>query len=272
MWRHNGNPEQDRLNTYWDAAVGGASPESFADTDPGLDPNLKDAIAQVRALHRRHRPDPAFALHLETTLMNAYTTTYPKSTVIEPVHPKRIVTRPTWLPRREEVFPRKWSLAALATAALIAITLAAFFFSLRNSHHPAFVPGTPVTAPTSTPAPSPTAVPVSMYRGGLDRTGVMPGPGPDGRPGVLWRAETQSVVKGPLVVGNGLVYTGTDDGSVHAFDMTTGAEVWKLTGNTTVESPSIVLDVRRPMSRATTAWCSRSMPRPALSCGEPIQA
>ena len=45
MWRHNGNPEQDRLNAYWDAVVSGASPESFADTDPGLDPNLTDAIA-----------------------------------------------------------------------------------------------------------------------------------------------------------------------------------------------------------------------------------
>ena len=50
------------------------------------------------------------------------------------------------------------------------------------------------------------------------------------------------MIKGPIAVGNGLVYTGTDDGSVHAFDMTTGAEVWKLTGNTTIESPSIVLD------------------------------
>ena len=28
MWWHNGTPEQDQLNTYWDAAVSGASPGS----------------------------------------------------------------------------------------------------------------------------------------------------------------------------------------------------------------------------------------------------
>jgi outer membrane protein assembly factor BamB len=242
MWRHDGSPEQDRLNAYWDAAVGGASPEASARAAPDLDPNLLDTVNRARLLHRRNRPDPAFAVHLESVLMNAFATTYPKSTVIQPVQPKRLVTRPAWLPAREEIFPRRWSLAAIATVALIAITIAAFFFSLRNSHHPALVPGTPVAAPTSTPVPSPTAVPVTMYRGNLERTGVMPGPAPAGRPGVLWRSETGSVVKGPVVVGNGLVYTGTDDGSVHAFDMTTGGEVWKLTGNTAIESPSIVLD------------------------------
>ena len=37
MWWHNGTPEQDQLNAYWDAAVRGASPEAPAQADPGLD-------------------------------------------------------------------------------------------------------------------------------------------------------------------------------------------------------------------------------------------
>ena len=174
--------------------------------------------------------------------MNAYITAYEISPALPPARPKRIVTRPSWLPRREEILPRKWSLAALATVALVAITLTIFFFNLRDTNQPAVVPGTPVGSPTAIPAPTTTVVPVSMYRGGLDRTGVMPGPAPSGRPGVLWHVDRLFFVNGPVVVGNGLVYAGTDDGSVHAFDMTTGAEVWKLTGHTTFASPTIVLD------------------------------
>jgi hypothetical protein len=242
MWWHNGTPEQDHLNAYWDAAVGGASPEASAQEAPGLDPTMQEAVAQVRSLHRRRRPDPAFALQLETTLMNAFATTYPKSTVIQPERPPRPVTRPTWLPRREEIFPRRWGLAALATVALVAVTLAIFFFTLRNTNQPAIVPGTPDASPTAIPAPTATAAPVSMYRGGLERTGVMPGPAPTGRPGVLWQAQVNAVVNGAMAVGNGLVYVGTDDGSVHAFDIATGAEVWGMTGHTAIESPSIVLD------------------------------
>ena len=242
MWWRNGTPEQDQLNSYWDAAVSGAAPEAVAQAPPDLDPNLQEAIAQVRALHRRRRPDPAFALHLETTLMNAFATSNIATPVIRPVRQKQVVPRPAWLPGREQELPRRWGLGALATVALIALVLAAFFFALRGPDQPAIVPGTPDGSPTAVPAPTTIVEPVSMYRGGLDRTGVMPGPAPTGRPGVLWRAETEAVIEGPVAVGAGLVYTGTDDGSVHAFDMTTGAEVWKLTANATIESLSIVLD------------------------------
>ena len=162
MWWRNGTPEQDRLNAYWDAAVGGAASDASTQAAPDLDPNLLDTVTRARLLHRRHRPDPAFALQLETTLMNAFATTYPKSTVMQPVQPKRLVTRPIWQPRREEIFPRKWNLAALATIALIAVTLAAFFFLIPDTRHPAIAPGTPEASPTAIPAPTAAAMSESL--------------------------------------------------------------------------------------------------------------
>jgi tripartite motif-containing protein 71 len=236
FWR---DREADAVSDYWNAVIVGSIRSDHTAAVPDIDLTLLATIARIRKGRQRHLPDPAFVDRLETTLMNAQVT----SIAIQPPRLKELVVRPEWLPTREVLFPRKWSLAAAATIALIILTLATFLFATRDPGQPVIAPGTPEEAtPTAISAPIPTVVPVTMYRGGLDRTGVMPGPAPTGRPGVLWRTEAGAVIKGPLSVGNGLVFTGTDDGSVHAFDMTTGAEVWKLTGNTAFESPSIVLD------------------------------
>ncbi|HET7055374.1 MAG TPA: PQQ-binding-like beta-propeller repeat protein, partial [Thermomicrobiales bacterium] len=240
MWWHNGTPEQDHLNAYWDAAVGGATPEAPAQGDPGLDPTMQEAVAQVRALHRRHRPDPAFALQLESVLMNAFTTTYPKATVIQPVRPKRLVTRPAWLPGREEIFPRRWGLAALATVALVAITLAVFFFNLRDTHQPAVVPGTPVATPTSTPAPA-TVEPVSMYRGNPARTGVLPGPSLTGAPVELWKLQTGEPVNLGAAVVDGVLYLSAGSQGFEARDAMTGDVIWTFpTDASAVSAPAVV--------------------------------
>jgi outer membrane protein assembly factor BamB len=242
MWWHNGTPEQDHLNAYWDAMVGGAAPDASAQAAPDLDPNLLDTVTRARLLHRRNRPDPAFALQLETTLMNAFATTYPKSTVIQPVPPKRLVTRPIWLPQREEIFPRRWSLAAVATVALIAIMLVVFFFNLRNTSQPAHVPGTPAAAtPTSTPAPTATAEPVSMYRGNPARTGVLPGPSLTGAPVELWKLQTGEPVNLGAAVVDGVLYLSGGSQGFEARDAMTGDLIWTFpTDASAVSAPAVV--------------------------------
>ena len=241
------------MQRYWDALIRGAPENDLARLGAVLDQPTLDLMDGIRKTRVTPAPDLAFLTRMENDVMDAFMRAHanpvPIRSGIDIFRPSQSGSDPTIagraiaLPRREDFFPRKWSLAAVASIALVAITLAAFF-SMRGSDQPAFVPGTPDSVPTSTPVPAPTATvaPVSMYRGNLERTGVMPGPAPTGRPGVLWQASVPGSVQGGVVVGNGLIYAGTDDGSVHGFNMATGAEVWTLTGNTGVESPSIVLD------------------------------
>ena len=90
-------------------------------------------------------------------------------------------------------------------------------------------------APTTQATPAAVGGPafnldVTTYKGGNTRTGVTPGPGPSGRPEVLWErvlpdiSETQ-----PLVVG-GTVIVATAGGDLIGIDAATNADVfaWKL--------------------------------------------
>jgi outer membrane protein assembly factor BamB/sugar lactone lactonase YvrE len=236
MWRHNGTPDQNLLDAYWDAVVTGANDEALAQAAANVDPNLTEAIAQARALHRRHRPDPAFARQLETTLMNAFGTTAIASPVLRPGRPKRIVTAPEWLPSRESLFPRRWSLAPIATVLLVAVTIAALLFAnFRNNGNQGLIPASPDASPS---AATPADVP--MYRGNAARTGEMPGPGPAGEPDILWRFQTNGEIHSIPAFANGVLYGGSDDGYLYAIDGGTGVAIWQWFANGPVFSPAVV--------------------------------
>ena len=82
-------------------------------------------------------------------------------------------------------------------------------------------------AALSQPAPPPI---LSMYHGGPDRTGVMPGPGPAGDPVIEWDAARPGALPFntmPLPVA-GRVVVGDVSGSLAALDPTTGALAWEL--------------------------------------------
>ena len=97
------------VSHYWNAVTGGqAWPASAANE---IDPTLLDTIARIQDGRQRYDPDPAFVDRLEATLMNANVS----AIAATPAPPRRVVTRPAWLPEREMLFPRKWSLAAVAT-------------------------------------------------------------------------------------------------------------------------------------------------------------
>jgi outer membrane protein assembly factor BamB len=234
------------MQQYWDALIRGLPETDLARRRAALDQTTLDLMDGIRRTPVTPAPDLAFLTRMENDVMDAFMRAHAKPV---PIRAGIGTLRPSQsgsdrpMPGKALAVPRRWGMAAVASVALVALTIAIFLFSLRGSNQPAIVPATPdATTPTAISVPATTVEPVIMYRGGLERTGVMPGPAPTGQPGVLWRAEAGAVVKGPLSVGNGLVFTGTDDGSVHAFDMITGAEVWTLMGNTTVQSPSIVLD------------------------------
>lgn len=82
---------------------------------------------------------------------------------------------------------------------------------------------------------------VPMFRGNVERSGEMPGPGPQGNPKELWRFMAYGVVhSSPAVVG-GMVYFGSDDHDVYALDAATGEEVWRFTtGDSVRSSPAVV--------------------------------
>jgi outer membrane protein assembly factor BamB len=100
----------------------------------------------------------------------------------------------------------------------------------------------PGATDASTPTPAAIVKPVPIYRGDAERTGVMPGPAPDGVPEVLWRTQASGEVRTGIVVGAELVYAGSEDGFVTALDIETGAARWTFDTGAPEGSPFSVLD------------------------------
>ena len=85
-------------------------------------------------------------------------------------------------------------------------------------------------APSNAPASSDVvavAESTTMYRGGPERTGVLPGPAPDGAPGEQWRFRAGAAIISQPVVTGGLVYVTSDDGNVYAVELKSGEEAWR---------------------------------------------
>jgi len=89
--------------------------------------------------------------------------------------------------------------------------------------------------------PTPGSLDVRTYRGSDTRTGVMPGPGPQGKPVIRWTFDAGAPIGSQVAVVDGVVYLVSTDGVVHALDVDTGDERWKAsTGAETYASPSVV--------------------------------
>lgn len=94
----------------------------------------------------------------------------------------------------------------------------------------------PTAVPSATPDPSEPAGKVSaalasgvpMFGGNSARTGVQPGPAPDGAPTRAWRVYTGGEVYASPIVEDGVVYLGAKDGNLLALDAATGDERWRV--------------------------------------------
>jgi len=94
-------------------------------------------------------------------------------------------------------------------------------------------------------APSPSADMVvttaSMYRGGPERTGRFPGPGPEGDVVEHWRVDVGSAIRSQPALVDGTLYVATDGGAILALDAGTGAERWSHdAGDGLASSPAVV--------------------------------
>jgi sugar lactone lactonase YvrE len=161
VWRGKSGSHQNRLNDYWNALNRGAAPEELARLAEPLDQTVIAAIDRARALHRRRRPDPAFATRLEHTIMEAFATSPAGSTPLQPTRPSPTNGRtgsralPDWLPSSPVSRDRRrWAVAQLATAVLIVVALFGFYFLVRNDN-PTAVP--PVASPQASPPATPTS-------------------------------------------------------------------------------------------------------------------
>jgi eukaryotic-like serine/threonine-protein kinase len=68
---------------------------------------------------------------------------------------------------------------------------------------------------------------VPTLGGNSARTGVHPGPGPNGRPHLQWRIQTGAEIMASPILGNGLVYIGSSDRNLFALEFKTGRERWR---------------------------------------------
>lgn len=87
----------------------------------------------------------------------------------------------------------------------------------------------PVLA-TSMPATSSPASEIILYRGNARRTGIYDFPGIRQQPEVVWQVKVASTWLMPPMFADGLLYTGSGDGTLYALNAETGEQVWSVGG------------------------------------------
>jgi outer membrane protein assembly factor BamB len=79
-----------------------------------------------------------------------------------------------------------------------------------------------------------------MFRGDAAHSGVYSGEGPRTLHGVKWKFPTGGRIVSSAVSHDGLIYFGSDDGSLYAADSATGKQLWQFpTGGPVASTPAI---------------------------------
>lgn len=231
--------ESEALLAYWDSVI---AQSPARPVPPAPVPAALGAL--VRTLHTTDadaaRPayedrllEALLAKQKEIAPMNVTTTTPP---ILTPWRPPRLAA-----PRLPSVPVRKYAMPALEIALIAFLLLASvagiWLASDRNDPHRIVAPedGTPTVEAT----PS-----VPMFRGNPERTGQMPGPGPEGTPVELWRSKVEGPIDSAPAVVDGVLYVGVGDGTVRAFETVTGSEIWAFAAASPIKSsPAVVTGV-----------------------------
>ncbi|MCD6391946.1 MAG: PQQ-binding-like beta-propeller repeat protein, partial [Planctomycetes bacterium] len=80
-----------------------------------------------------------------------------------------------------------------------------------------------------------------IFRGGRNLLGVAQGQLPD-KLQLVWKFKTPDAVMSSPVIDGGVVYVGSDDGSVYAIDAKSGKKVWSYQTEDAIEAPPTVVD------------------------------
>jgi outer membrane protein assembly factor BamB len=81
-----------------------------------------------------------------------------------------------------------------------------------------------------------------QFHAGPDRSGVFPGPGPDGFYYLLWRFDAGHMVVASPVVAAGVLYAGAKNGKFYALDAGSGALKWTFTADAPITSSAAIAD------------------------------
>lgn len=93
------------------------------------------------------------------------------------------------------------------------------------------------------PVPPAVVSDVEMFHGGAARTGVVTGPGPAGRPTIVWQESVGGPITAnmPAVVAD-VVYVADGGGGVQAYEAATGTQRWRVSlGSPANTSPAVGL-------------------------------
>lgn len=105
------------------------------------------------------------------------------------------------------------------------------------------------STPTMISAPHPTSMPVptensstdiTLYRGNPQRTGVFNFPAIRQDPSIQWQTRLSSTWLMPPIVADGILYTGSGNGTLYAVDVQTGEKIWSTDGFSQLENSGAV--------------------------------
>jgi outer membrane protein assembly factor BamB len=102
---------------------------------------------------------------------------------------------------------------------------------------PLDIPGLPDPVDPNVPVIDPLTIPVAIPGGNVGCSGIQPGPGPVGSPSLLWELTTRGA--SAPVVENGIVYTGSQDGSITARDLQSGDDRWSYAASAPASAPTV---------------------------------
>jgi eukaryotic-like serine/threonine-protein kinase len=99
----------------------------------------------------------------------------------------------------------------------------------------------PISDQTSTPLPTePPPTNLTLYRGNPQRTGVFNFPAIRHEPEVQWQTKVSPTWLMPPILADGILYTGSGDGTLYALDVQTGQEIWSTDGFSQLENSGAV--------------------------------
>jgi outer membrane protein assembly factor BamB len=229
----NGGPnrETERLLAFWDALQEGGV--HLPDLDPGL-------AKTVRYLHQNDPSEavrPEFAAGLRDRLFAGQMSETEGSAVLQAV-PYPVPALPVSIERQSSPSGRRtwgWRAAALLVACLGVVALVAGqdrLSDLLTADTPAIPTSTvaSIDAPTPSPEPQISVDGMPMYMGNAARTGLADAAGPGDSAAIAWTAQMDKGSAGTPALADGIIYLGSADGHLYAFDAESGKELWAFQG------------------------------------------